>query len=146
MNEANIKNLAQILEDSADRLPDKICLIYENSSFTYKALNKLVNRAGNAFLNLGIRKGDRVLISLLNTPEFVISFFALAKIGAITVPVNYMVSATTSWTEKCATTSWTKFFDNRIITTSFHEHQNQFGGVHGRGKQKKTDLSRGEIQ
>lgn len=93
MNEANIKNLAQILEDSADRLPDKICLIYENSSFTYKALNKLVNRAGNAFLNLGIRKGDRVLISLLNTPEFVISFFALAKIGAITVPVNYMLTA-----------------------------------------------------
>ena len=57
----------------------------------------------------------------------------------------YLVSATTSWTTFSARTSWTKFFDNRIITTSFHEHQIKFGGVHGRGKQKTTDISREEM-
>ncbi len=93
MEGPNVKNLAQILEDSAGRLPDKECLIYENSNYTYKALNELVNKAGNAFLGLGIKKGDRVLISLLNSPEFVISFFALAKIGAIVVAINYMLTA-----------------------------------------------------
>jgi long-chain acyl-CoA synthetase len=87
-----VKNLAHILEDSAERLPSKICLICEERSFTYKALHQLVNKAGNALLNLAIKKGDRVLISMLNTPEFVISFFALAKIGAIAVAVNYTLT------------------------------------------------------
>ncbi len=87
-----VKNLAQILEDNAARSPDKTCLIYENARFTYQELNKLVNKAGNAFLSLGLRKGDRVIISLLNNPEFVVSLFALAKIGAIMVPVNYLLT------------------------------------------------------
>jgi long-chain acyl-CoA synthetase len=92
MERPNVKNIAQILEDSASRLPNKICLIYENESLTYKALNEFVNKAGNTFLKLGVKKGDRVLVSLLNSPEFVISFFALAKIGAIAVTVNYMLT------------------------------------------------------
>lgn len=88
----DVENLAQILEESSARLPDKVCLIYENTSFTYKGLNELVNKAGNAFAGLDIKKGDRVLISLLNCPEFVVSFFALAKIGAIVVPINYLLT------------------------------------------------------
>lgn len=87
-----VKNLAQILEGSSARLPDKVCLICENTGFTYKELNELVNKAGNAFKELGIKKGDRVIISLLNCPEFVVTFFALAKIGAISVPVNYLLT------------------------------------------------------
>ena len=87
-----VKNLAQILEESSTRFPNKICLIYENTSFTYKDLNELVSKAGNAFVNLGIKRGDRVIISLLNCPEFVVSFFALAKIGAISVPMNYLLT------------------------------------------------------
>ena len=88
-----VKNLAQILDENAGKFPDKTCLIYENTGFTYQDLNKLVNKAGNAFLSLGIRKGDRVIIRLLNNPEFVVSLFALAKIGAIMVPVNYLLTA-----------------------------------------------------
>ena len=88
-----VKNVAQILDDNAIKFPGKTCLIYEDASFSYQKLNKLVNKAGNAFLNLGIKKGDRVIISLLNNPEFVIAFFALAKIGAIMVPVNYQLTA-----------------------------------------------------
>ena len=87
-----VKNLAQILDENAGKFPDKTCLIYENTSFTYQQLNRLVNKAGHAFLNLGIHKGDRVIISLLNNPEFVVSLFALAKIGAIMVPVNYLLT------------------------------------------------------
>src|SRR5208283_5824875 len=87
------QNLAQILDDNAAAFPGKTCLIYEDIRFTYQELNKLVNKAGNAFLDLGIKKGDRVIISLLNNPEFVISLFALAKTGAIMVPVNYQLTA-----------------------------------------------------
>jgi len=94
MQDRLVKNLAQILDDNAAAFPDKTSLIYEDTRFTYEELNKLVNRAGNAFLDLGIKKGDRVIISLLNNPEFVMSLFALAKIGAIMVPVNYQLKST----------------------------------------------------
>jgi long-chain acyl-CoA synthetase len=92
MSLPNIKNLAQSLEENASRFPNKTSIIYERLVYTYESLNELVNKAGNAFLNLGIRKGDRVIISLLNGPEFVISFYALAKIGAIAVPINYLLT------------------------------------------------------
>ncbi len=92
MGNENVKNVGQILDDNAARLPNKECLISGNDRYTYKELNSIVNKAGNAFLDLGIRKDDRVLICLLNVPEAVISFFALAKIGAIAVPVNYMLT------------------------------------------------------
>jgi hypothetical protein len=42
--------------------------------------------------------------------------------------------------KKSAKTSWTKFFDNRIAITSFHEHLNQFGGVHERRQYTTKDL------
>jgi long-chain acyl-CoA synthetase len=92
MSLANIKNLAQSLEENSGRFPNRTSIIYEQLVYTYESLNELVNKAGNAFLNLGIRKGDRVIISLLNGPEFVISFYALAKIGAIAVPINYLLT------------------------------------------------------
>jgi len=52
----------------------------------------------------------------------------------------YVLSARTSWTEICAKTSWTKFFDNRIATTQLHEHLKQIGGVHERRQHTATDI------
>jgi len=92
METSRTKNLAQSLEENAKSLPNKTSLIYENRIYSFESLKKLVNKAGNAFLKLGIRKGDRVIISLLNCPEFVITFYALAKIGAIAVPINYLLT------------------------------------------------------
>jgi hypothetical protein len=54
--------------------------------------------------------------------------------------IYYMLSARTSWTEICVMTSWTKFFDNRIAITQFHEHQKQYGGVHERRQHTATDF------
>ena len=87
------QNLAQGLENSAKRFPGKDCIIFDDKVSSYGDINKFVNQAGNAFLRVGIKKGDRVLIDLLNCPEMVIVFYALAKIGAIFVPVNYLLNA-----------------------------------------------------
>ncbi len=57
--------------------------------FTYPELNERANRTANALTALGVRKGDRVALLLMNCAEFVESFFALAKLGAITVPLNW---------------------------------------------------------
>ncbi len=56
---------------------------------TYRQLNAATNRVANALLGLGIRKGDRVALLLMNGAEFVETFFGAAKIGAVVVPLNW---------------------------------------------------------
>ncbi len=61
--------------------------------FTYPELNARANRTANALAALGVRKGDRVGLLLLNGVEYVESFFAIAKLGAIVVPLNWRLVA-----------------------------------------------------
>jgi len=57
--------------------------------FSYRELNARCNRIAQALLKLGVKKGDRVALLLMNGSEYVESFFAVAKIGAIAVPINW---------------------------------------------------------
>ena len=57
--------------------------------YTYRELNQRCNQIANAYLDAGIRKGDRVAFLLMNSIEFMESYFALAKIGAVVVPLNW---------------------------------------------------------
>jgi O-succinylbenzoate-CoA ligase len=57
--------------------------------FTYAELNARSNRAAGVFRRLGVRPGERVGLLLMNGVEFVESFFALAKLGAVVVPLNW---------------------------------------------------------
>src|SRR6267154_2426414 len=60
----------------------------EPRELSYGELATLANRAGNALRALGVSRGDRVLIMLPDSAEFVAAFFGAAKIGAVAVPVN----------------------------------------------------------
>jgi benzoate-CoA ligase family protein len=55
---------------------------------TYQQLLERTNRAGNALRNLGVRPGERVLLLLLDSPEFLYCFFGTIKVGAVAIPVN----------------------------------------------------------
>lgn len=57
--------------------------------FTYAELNDRTNQVANALLELGVQKGDRVSLLMMNSHEFVTTFFAIAKIGAVIVPLNW---------------------------------------------------------
>jgi O-succinylbenzoate-CoA ligase len=57
--------------------------------FTYAELNARSNRAADAFRGLGVRPGERVALLLMNGVEFLECFFALAKLGAVIVPLNW---------------------------------------------------------
>ncbi len=59
----------------------------------YGELEFEVNRVANALLDSGCKPGDRVLIALPDSIEFIACFFGAAKIGAIAVPVNSMARA-----------------------------------------------------
>ena len=70
---------------ATDLYPAKIGLVDDTTRFTYKELREKTDRAAIGFMQLGIKQQDFVLLQLPNWHEFVISFFALQKIGAIVV-------------------------------------------------------------
>ena len=84
-------NIGDILSRQARMAPDRQALVFvpDGRTFTYLELNAAVDQTANALLHLGIGKGDRVALLMANCPEFVQCFFALGKIGAVAVPVNW---------------------------------------------------------
>jgi long-chain acyl-CoA synthetase len=86
-------NIAHHIERGHTLFPDKVALIFEDRSYTYKQLDQLANRVANGLGNLGIDRGDRVALFLPNIPEFIISYLGILKIGAIAVSVNVMLKS-----------------------------------------------------
>src|SRR5256714_8514839 len=70
---------------------EKVAFECEGNIVTYEELSERVNRAGNALRHLSVRIEERVLLLLLDTPEFAASFFGAIKIGAVPVPVNTLL-------------------------------------------------------
>jgi benzoate-CoA ligase family protein len=82
-------NIAAYFVDApAARHPSRTAIVGEPWAATYAELSQLTNRVGNALLDLGVSRGDRVLIVLPDSLEFIAAFFGAAKIGAVAVPVN----------------------------------------------------------
>jgi len=82
-------NIAEhFLDAQAARCPRHVAVAGAPSQVSYAELAALTNRVGNALWELGVSRGDRVLIVLPDSAEFVASFFGSAKIGAVAVPVN----------------------------------------------------------
>src|SRR5580765_3867633 len=68
--------------------PEREAIAFNDVSITFRELEGLVNTFGNALRGIGIGPGDRVCLFMTNRPEYVIAFFALAKIGAVSSPMN----------------------------------------------------------
>ena len=76
-------SIYQIFEESAKKHFNNVALEYMGKNITYKQFLQLVDRCARSFLQLGIREGDIVTICMPNTPETLITFYAINKIGAI---------------------------------------------------------------
>ncbi len=72
---------------------DRVAIRSDGRTETYAALAEHVNRVGNALRDLGVSRGQRVVLALLDGPEFAASFFGAIKVGAVPVPVNTMMRA-----------------------------------------------------
>ncbi|PWA12790.1 hypothetical protein DCC39_03845 [Pueribacillus theae] len=83
-------NLAYALERNAAIKPDEPAILFKNHSYTYKQINQETNRYANLFEKYGIKKGDCISIWLPNGMEFIYAFYAILKIGALAVPINYL--------------------------------------------------------
>src|SRR2546426_4252099 len=79
---------AHFLDRPAALHSERPAIVGEPREVSYGELASLANRAGNALRAQGVTRGDRVLILLPDSAEFIAAFFGAAKIGAIAVPVN----------------------------------------------------------
>jgi fatty-acyl-CoA synthase len=82
------RTVADALEARAAEDPDRPFLFFEQRRFTYRQVDQRASALAAALHELGLGKGDRIAIDLPNWPEFIISMFAVAKLGAVMVPLN----------------------------------------------------------
>lgn len=88
-------NAAEALVDShlADGRSEKTAILSGDRAISYRQLHDSVNRFGNAMLELGVRREERVAILLPDSPEWVYAFFGAIKMGAVAIPMNTLLSA-----------------------------------------------------
>jgi acyl-CoA synthetase (AMP-forming)/AMP-acid ligase II len=76
------------LENSAQKYPDKLAVWFQNHWSTYAEIDSLANRLANYLIENNVKPGDRVAILYENSVDYIISYFAILKAGAITVALN----------------------------------------------------------
>ncbi len=104
MNPPSLLTLSQLLTTNADRYGDRIFLTFERqadskegppyeASWTYREFDQQVNQVCRYLTDLGVYKGDVINLHLPNCPEFLLLWFAIARIGAVMMPTNVLASA-----------------------------------------------------
>ncbi len=90
---AQSQAIGDLLRRSAARNPEKTAIVYRDLRQTYAELDVTVNRTAAALAARGIGAGDRLVLFSHNNHAFVVAYFALARLGAVSVPVNFMLTA-----------------------------------------------------
>lgn len=80
-------NVADLFARAALCYPEKKALIFGSAAYTYSEMNRIISALSRYLAGMGIRKGDRISIYMPNRPEWVMYYYAVAKIGAISVCV-----------------------------------------------------------
>ncbi|MFC1987234.1 class I adenylate-forming enzyme family protein [Chloroflexota bacterium] len=81
-------NLGLMLEEVAKQYKGKTAITSGDCRLSYADLNEASNKVANTLIKMGVNKGDRVAMLLSNSPESVITYFGIVKIGAIAVPLD----------------------------------------------------------
>jgi len=78
----------EMLTRTAERYPEHVAAVSKEVNLTYRELEALVNTFANALQELGVSKGQKVCLFMTNRAEYVISWFAVTRVGAIVSPIN----------------------------------------------------------
>lgn len=89
---SRVMNLGDFLVQAAARFPDKPAIIRDEESLTWSALNARVDAAAWSLKELGVEKGDRIVVQSRNCFEMFETMFVAFKLGAVWVPTNYRIS------------------------------------------------------
>lgn len=82
------KSVVEIFNEATNKWKDKTALVFYGSKISYRQLREQVDRFATALSDLGIKKGDKVALLLLNSPQFIIAYFGALKAGATLTPIS----------------------------------------------------------
>ena len=92
MTRPSSPSLYHMLQATAAGRPRRRFLHHDGAWLTYGRMLERVDRLAAGLSRLGVRKGDSFAIALRNSPDFVAFYLALSKLGAVAVPVNFMIT------------------------------------------------------
>ncbi len=81
--------LGELIARNARKFPDKEAVIFGDTRLTYREFGARINRLAHAFMDMGIGRGEKVAILSFNCNQYLECYFALGKIGAVAVPLNF---------------------------------------------------------
>ncbi len=87
-----LETLGEVLPASARQYGDRTALVIGGRRFSFSELNELSNRLANSLRGIGVEAGDRVTLYALNSWEWVVSYYAIHKLGAVANPINVMLT------------------------------------------------------
>ena len=82
------QTIGDLLNQAAERFGPREALMYEGRRWTFAEFRDEVDRVARALINLGVQPGDKVSLWMPNRAEWLFLFGAIAKIGAVIVPIN----------------------------------------------------------
>jgi carnitine-CoA ligase len=87
-------SVREVIEQSAKKFGKKKFLYCDGKEISFEEIDTISSKTANLFLELGVKKGDKVALYLPNCIEFIYCWFGLAKLGAVLVPINNYFRAT----------------------------------------------------
>jgi long-chain acyl-CoA synthetase len=87
-----VATIAEILPFAARKHGDRTALVIENRRFSFRELDALSNRVANGLTAGGVKPGDRVTLFGPNCWEWLVSYYGIAKTGAVINPINVMLT------------------------------------------------------
>ena len=81
-------NFGEVLKETAQRIPERTAFIFQERKVNFHELNLRSTRLANFLIKRGLKRTDRVAISLPNCTDFAVSYLGITKIGAIPLPID----------------------------------------------------------
>src|SRR4030042_2072068 len=82
------KSAVETFDEATDKWKDRTAVIFYGRKISYRQLRDHVDRFATAMQDLGVKKGDRIALLLLNSPQFIIAYFGALKAGAVLTAIS----------------------------------------------------------
>ena len=82
------KSLVDLFDETAKKYANQTAVIFYGNKISFKQLHDEVNRFATALSQMGVKKGDKVALYLLNSPQYIIAYFSILKVGGTVTPIS----------------------------------------------------------
>ncbi len=93
MDDPREKNIYKSFKNIAESFPDKTAVVYLGSHFTYKRVMEMAERFASGLYSIGLRSGDRIVMYVPNSVQFVVAWLGIQRLGAVAAPITPIYTA-----------------------------------------------------